>query len=49
MKRGKHRDEVDLGELPAVDSRIWSEEDQSAELNWKTRTLVEVAAGRSFI
>lgn len=40
---------VDLGELPGIDDPVWSEKDATAELNWKTRTLVELAAGRPFI
>ncbi len=34
---------VDLGELPGID------EPNQGRLNWKTRTLVELAAGRPFI
>jgi hypothetical protein len=39
---------VDL-ELPVFDDPVPSELDAAAELNWKTRALVEVAAGRPFI
>lgn len=40
---------VDLGELPGFDDPVASEQDATAELNWKTRALVELAAGRPFI
>lgn len=39
---------VALGELPGIDDPVWSEEDESADLNWKTRALVDLAAGRRF-
>jgi hypothetical protein len=40
---------VDLGELPGIDDPVWSEQDKAANMNWKTRTLVQLAAGRPFI
>lgn len=40
---------VDMGELPGVDDPVWTEQDEAAELHWKTRALVEVAAGRPFV
>lgn len=40
---------IDFGELPGIDDPVWSEHDTAAELNWKTSTLVERAAGRPFI
>ncbi len=40
---------VDLGELPAFDVPVPSERDAAAELNWKTRALVELAGGRPFV
>jgi len=40
---------VDMGELPSIDDPVWSEQDEAAELNWKTRTLVQTAAGRPFV
>jgi len=40
---------VDMGELPGIDDPVWSEGDTSAQMNWKTRALVELAAGRPFI
>jgi hypothetical protein len=36
-------------ELPVFDDPVPLEHDAAAELNWKTRALVEVAAGRPFI
>jgi hypothetical protein len=39
---------ADLGELPGIDDQAWSEHDKNAGLNWKTRGLVELAAGRPF-
>lgn len=39
---------ADLGELPGIDDPVWSEHDETAGLNWKTRGLVELAAGRPF-
>jgi hypothetical protein len=35
--------------LPAVDRPSWDEVTAAAELNWKTRSLIEVAAGRTFV
>jgi hypothetical protein len=40
---------VDLGELPGINEPIWSEQDMAAELNWQTRVLVELPAGRPFV
>jgi hypothetical protein len=40
---------VDLGELPGLDDPVHSEHDETADLHWKTRTLVELAAGRAFV
>jgi hypothetical protein len=40
---------VDLGELPGLNDPVYSEQDEAAELHWKTRTLVELAAGRPFV
>jgi hypothetical protein len=39
---------ADFGELPGIDDPIWAEADEGAALNWKTRGLVELAAGRPF-
>jgi len=38
-----------LGELPGIDDPIWAEHGDLAGLNWKTRGLVELAAGRTFV
>ncbi|WP_027346760.1 HAD domain-containing protein [Hamadaea tsunoensis] len=38
---------VELGELPPVDAGAIAEDDP--DLGWKTRALVEVAAGRAFV
>lgn len=40
---------VDLGELPEIDDPVFSEDDWTAVLHWKTRALVEIAAGRPFV
>jgi len=39
---------ADLGALPDVDDPTWSEGDEAAALNWKTRALVALASGRPF-
>ena len=39
---------ADLGPVPGIDDPTWSENDESAELNWKTRALVRLASGRPF-
>ena len=39
---------ADFGELPGLDDPIWTEHDESAALNWKTRGVVARAAGRPF-
>lgn len=39
---------ADLGDLPGVDDPTWSEDDESAVLNWKTQALVRLASGRPF-
>ncbi|KGN31514.1 hypothetical protein N802_03865 [Knoellia sinensis KCTC 19936] len=38
-----------LGDLPGVDDPLHGEHDEAAELNWKTRGLVDLAAGRPFV
>ncbi|MFC7712107.1 hypothetical protein [Micromonospora lupini] len=40
---------VDMGELPEIDDPVFSEDDWTAKLHWKTRALVETAAGRPFV
>jgi hypothetical protein len=40
---------IGLPELPVVDLPAWEDEFERAELHWKTRTLVELAAGRPFV
>jgi hypothetical protein len=37
-----------LGALPGAGDPVWSEHDPAAALNWKTRRLVALAAGRPF-
>ncbi len=39
---------ADFGELPGLDDPIWTEDDENAALNWKTRGVVALAAGRPF-
>ena len=38
-----------LPELPVVELPAWEDDFAEAELHWKTRTLVELAAGRPFV
>jgi hypothetical protein len=40
---------ADLGELPGIDDPVRPEHDKAASLSWKTRGLVELAAGRPFV
>lgn len=40
---------VDFEGLPGVDDPVYGEADASAPVNWKTRKIVELAAGRTFV
>lgn len=40
---------VDLGVLPDFDDPVYLARDIAATLNWKTRAIVELAAGRPFV
>jgi hypothetical protein len=40
---------AELGEVPDVDDPVWSPSPAGAALSWKTRALVEQAAGRPFV
>lgn len=40
---------ADLGPLPGIDDPVRQEHDGTASLSWKTRGLVELATGRSFV
>jgi hypothetical protein len=40
---------ADLGDLPGIDDPVWSEDDAAADLNWKTKPLCTLAAGRPFV
>lgn len=40
---------ADLGAVPGLDDPVWGGHDEAARLGWKTRGLVEQAAGRPFV